>query len=213
MLVHPDDTCDSYHGAGALKLLDDRSFEVIDTVQLSTAKHECPLSVVSCPLGDDRNTCFCVGTAHVDPLMDDTEEGRVLVYKVVNCKLVLETECVVKGAVYSLLAFNGHIVSGIGSRVSLFKWESGGDDSNGTLRLDCSHEGHILALMLKARGDFILVGDLMRSMTVIAYKPSDGCLEEVATDFRANWMTLVPLKASLFDVHFISSKSPRLFTT
>jgi len=37
----------------------------------------------------------------------------------------------------------------------------------------------ILTLYLKFKGDFILVGDLMRSMTLLQYKSMEGTFEEV----------------------------------
>ena len=47
------------------------------------------------------------------------------------------------------------------------------------LRLECSHFNNIIALYLKRKGDFILVGDLMRSITLLQYKTMEGSFEEV----------------------------------
>lgn len=47
----------------------------------------------------------------------------------------------------------------------LFEWTSEKE-----LRLECSHFNNIVALYLKVKGDFILVGDLMRSMSLLQYK-------------------------------------------
>ena len=47
------------------------------------------------------------------------------------------------------------------------------------LRLECSNFNHIIALYLKRKGDFILVGDLMRSITLLQYKTMEGSFEEV----------------------------------
>ena len=35
------------------------------------------------------------------------------------------------------------------------------------LNLECSHFNNVIALFMKNRGDFILVGDLVRSMTLL----------------------------------------------
>lgn len=48
------------------------------------------------------------------------------------------------------------------------------------LRTECNHYNNIMALYLKTKGDFILVGDLMRSVLLLAYKPMEGNFEEVA---------------------------------
>jgi DNA damage-binding protein 1 len=58
--------------------------------------------------------------------------------------------------------------------VRLFEWTAEKE-----LRLECSHFNNIIALYLKTKGDFILVGDLMRSMTLLQYKTMEGCFEEV----------------------------------
>lgn len=61
-------------------------------------------------------------------------------------------------------------------QVRLFEWTAEKE-----LRLECSHFNNIIALYLKTKGDFALVGDLMRSITLLLYKPMEGCFEEVST--------------------------------
>lgn len=58
---------------------------------------------------------------------------------------------------------------------------------------ECCHRGHILVLYLQTRGDFIVAGDLMRSISLLTYKQVDGQIEEIARDFNANWMTAVDI--------------------
>ena len=43
--------------------------------------------------------------------------------------------------------------------------------STPTLTYECCNAGHIMSLYIKVHGSFILVGDLMRSMTLLQYKP------------------------------------------
>lgn len=52
------------------------------------------------------------------------------------------------------------------------------------LRTECNHYNNIMALYLKTKGDFILVGDLMRSVLLLAYKPMEGNFEEVRCSDR-----------------------------
>lgn len=61
------------------------------------------------------------------------------------------------------------------------------------LRTECNHYNNIMALYLKTKGDFILVGDLMRSVLLLAYKPMEGNFEEV------RWLDC---KATIFKVNF-----------
>ena len=63
----------------------------------------------------------------------------------------------------------------------LFEWT--GDKE---LRVECSYFNNIIALYLKTKGDFILVGDLMRSVTLLAYKPMEGNFEEVSMHIICN---------------------------
>ena len=53
---------------------------------------------------------------------------------------------------------------------------------------ECSHAGHVIALFVDVRGDFILVGDLMKSMQLLIYKPEEKKLEMRARDFSPAWM-------------------------
>jgi hypothetical protein len=62
-------------------------------------------------------------------------------------------------------------------QVRLFEWTAEKE-----LRLECSHFNNIIALYLKTKGDFILVGDLMRSMTLLQYKTMEGSFEEVSVN-------------------------------
>jgi len=59
------------------------------------------------------------------------------------------------------------------------------------LHQDCSHSGHVLALYLKSHGDYIVVGDLLRSVTLLRMRSEDGKLEEAARDFSSNFMRAV----------------------
>lgn len=56
------------------------------------------------------------------------------------------------------------------------------------LRTECNHYNNIMALYLKTKGDFILVGDLMRSVLLLAYKPMEGNFEEVRFGKRPSYM-------------------------
>lgn len=72
----------------------------------------------------------------------------------------------------SFIAFSVCIVL---FQVKLYEWRAAEKD----LKLECSHFSNILALYLKTKGDFILVGDLMRSITLLLYKSMEGTFEEV----------------------------------
>ena len=62
-------------------------------------------------------------------------------------------------------------------QVRLFEWRTAEKE----LKLECCHYNNIIALYLKTKGDFVLVGDLMRSITLLLYKSMEGTFEEVYT--------------------------------
>lgn len=64
-------------------------------------------------------------------------------------------------------------------QVRLYEWTAEKE-----LRTECNHYNNIMALYLKTKGDFILVGDLMRSVLLLAYKPMEGNFEEVSGPVR-----------------------------
>jgi len=120
------------------------------------------------------------GTAFALPTEDEPSRGRILVFNVSEAKsLKLVTEKEVKGAVYSLEPFNGKVLAAVNSKVILLKLADT-DDGGKELVSECGHHGHVLALYLKSRGDFIVVGDLVKSMSLLLYKPLDGNIEEVS---------------------------------
>jgi len=59
-------------------------------------------------------------------------------------------------------------------QVRLFEWTAEKE-----LRVECNHANNIVALYIKTKGDFVLVGDLMRSITLLVYKAMEGSFEEV----------------------------------
>jgi DNA damage-binding protein 1 len=73
------------------------------------------------------------------------------------------------------------------------------------LAVECFNSGHILALYLRTQGDFILVGDLLRSVTLLQFKPSEGVLEECARDFNSNSMRAIEIFGPSDDDSFLGA--------
>ncbi|KAJ8724163.1 hypothetical protein PYW07_008143 [Mythimna separata] len=169
-----------------LLILDNHTFEVLHAHQLIT--NEYAMSLVSCKLGDDPNYYYAVGTAILNPEESEPKQGRILLFHWSEGKLVQTAEKEIKGGCYTLVEFNGKLLATINSTVRLFEWTSEKE-----LRLECSHFNNIVALYLKVKGDFILVGDLMRSLSLLQYKQMEGSFEEIARDYSPNWMTAVEI--------------------
>uniref|UniRef100_A0A8B9NMW5 DNA damage-binding protein 1 n=1 Tax=Accipiter nisus TaxID=211598 RepID=A0A8B9NMW5_9AVES len=197
-----------------LLIIDQHTFEVLHAHQF--LQNEYALSLVSCKLGKDPNTYFIVGTAMVYPEEAEPKQGRIVVFHYSDGKLQSLAEKEVKGAVYSMVEFNGKLLASINSTVGLLQvpdlfWEcisgleaapavwmsatslisvrecvrAGSElcpflqvrlyewTAEKELRTECNHYNNIMALYLKTKGDFILVGDLMRSVLLLAYKPME----------------------------------------
>nr|XP_026490966.1 DNA damage-binding protein 1 [Vanessa tameamea] len=169
-----------------LLVVDQHTFEVLHAHQLLST--EFAMSLVSCRLADDPNHYYAVGTAILNPEESEPKQGRILLFHWCEGKLTQVAEKEIKGGCYTLVEFNGKLLASINSTVRLFEWTSEKE-----LRLECSHFNNIVALYLKVKGDFILVGDLMRSMSLLQYKQMEGSFEEIARDYSPNWMTAVEI--------------------
>ncbi|GBG61192.1 hypothetical protein CBR_g19725 [Chara braunii] len=190
-----------------VRMLDDQTFETVASFPLDL--YENGTSIISCQFSDDTNAYYVVGTAYVLPEESEPTKGRILVFTVEDQKLQLVTEKETKGAVYNLNAFNGKLLAGINQKVQLYKWVQR-EDGTRELVSECGHHGHIIALYVKTRGDFIVVGDLMKSISLLIYKPEEGDIEERAHDYNANWMTAVEILDD--DIYLGAENSFNLFT-
>ncbi|XP_011303524.1 DNA damage-binding protein 1 [Fopius arisanus] len=169
-----------------LLIIDQHTFEVLHAHTLMP--NEYALSLISTKLGEDPTSYFIVGTAVVNPDESEPKMGRILLYQWNDGKFSQIAEKEIKGACYSLVEFNGKLLASINSTVRLFEWTAEKE-----LRLECSHFNNIIALFLKTKGDFVLVGDLMRSFTLLQYKTMEGSFEEIARDYNPNWMTAIEI--------------------
>ncbi|XP_010434237.1 PREDICTED: DNA damage-binding protein 1b [Camelina sativa] len=190
-----------------VRLLDAQSFEFLSTYPLDAFEYGC--SILSCSFTDDKNVYYCVGTAYVLPEENEPTKGRILVFIVEEGRLQLITEKETKGAVYSLNAFNGKLLAAINQKIQLYKWMLR-DDGTRELQSECGHHGHILALYVQTRGDFIVVGDLMKSISLLIYKHEEGAIEERARDYNANWMSAVEILDD--DIYLGADNCFNLFT-
>ncbi|XP_076011861.1 DNA damage-binding protein 1 [Genypterus blacodes] len=181
----------------SLLVVDQHTFEVLHAHQFLPSEYA--LSMVSCRLGKDPSVYFIVGTAMVYPEEAEPKQGRIIVFHYTDSKLQSVAEKEVKGAVYSMVEFNGKLLASINSTVRLYEWTAEKE-----LRTECNHYNNIMALYLKTKGDFILVGDLMRSVLLLAYKPMEGNFEEIARDFNPNWMSAVEI---LDDDNFLGAEN------
>lgn len=152
-----------------------------------------------------------VGTAFERPNEDDPSDGRILILRIVDGRAIIVAELEVKGAVYSLCAFNGMLLASIGAEVLLV---SVSEKKDGVLSIkeEDRHHGHILCYRIVLRGDFILVGDIFRSITVLTCKKIGDKirLEEVARDYEVTWVMAIEMLDD--DVYIVAEHRKHLCT-
>lgn len=194
-----------------VKFLDDTNFEELYCHPLDP--FEMGASLVSCVFTNDPQEYLIAGTAYVREEEYEPTVGRLLVFSVegqgAERKVNLVAEEETRGSVYVLNGFNGKLLAGINNKVQLFRWIEK-DDGVPELQSECGYHGHILALNMQSRGDFIVIGDLMRSMSLLMYKAVDGTIEEIARDYNANWMTAVEMMTD--DVYIGGESDCNIFT-
>lgn len=85
------------------------------------------------------------------------------------------------------------------------------------LILECTASGNVLCAHLKARGDYLLIGDILRSMTLYQYKDkgdgaSGGKLVEVSRDYSVNNMRGVEFLGDSNEIFLGADQDCNLFS-
>ena len=167
-----------------LRLLDEVTFERRDSFPLKPQESVCSLTV-HCV---ENKTLIVVGTAFLSPAEPEPSRGRLLVLSCTEAtapKLFLEHERPMSGGVYCIAPLSAtHFVVSVNAKIELLEWRP-----DHSVEHVADHYGHVIALFLRCRGDFILVGDLMRSMTLLRYDQVSNRLEMIAKDYGSIWMT------------------------
>lgn len=131
--------------------------------------------------------------------------GRIVVFHLTDGKLQQVSEKEIKGSPYVIQEFNGKLLAAINSTIRLFEWTKSHDLHN-----ECTFFNSIVSLYLKTKGDFVIVGDVLRSITLLIYKSLGGNFEQIATDLDTSWLTSMEI---IDDDTFIGSDSSfNLFT-
>ncbi|KAH9394713.1 DNA damage-binding protein 1 [Tyrophagus putrescentiae] len=186
-----------------LLIIDQTTFEVIHAHQFMV--NEVALSITSAKLGDDPNIYYIVGTSFINPEELEPKQGRIIVFHLVDGKLQQVAEKEIKGAPYVLQEFNGKLLAAINSTIRLFEWTPMHDLHN-----ECTYFNSVVSLFIKTKGDFVIVGDVLRSITLLIYKPLGGNFDRIATDLDTAWLSSIDM---IDDDTFIGSDNNfNLFT-
>ncbi|KAF1821431.1 uncharacterized protein K489DRAFT_432409 [Dissoconium aciculare CBS 342.82] len=178
------------------KFVDEIAFKELDSFDLN--EDEIIEAVIRAPLEDGSGETaerFVVGTSYLEEPEADSMNGRVIVLEVTEdrrLKIVAERET--KGACRCLDICQGHIVAALVKTVVMF---SASHENSSVMRLDkiCSYRTATAPIDISVTGNIIAVTDLMKSLSLIEYKPGiagiSGTLTEVARHFDTLWGTSV----------------------
>lgn len=165
-----------------LLIIDQTTFEVLHAHQFMI--NEYATSITSAKLGDDPNYYYIVGTAFILSEELEPKTGRIIIFHLVDGKLQQVAEKEIKGSPYQIQEFNGKLLTSINSTIRLFEWTAMHDLHN-----ECTYFNSIVSLYVKTKGDFVIVGDVLRSITLLIYKPLNGNFEQIATDLDTAWLS------------------------
>eukprot|EP00210_Caulerpa_lentillifera_P005156 g4928.t1 len=199
------------------RVFDDETFEVKKSFSFDLT--ETGTSITSLALPDSfqdpkkKEMFYLVGTAFNVPTDYDPQKGRILVFHFSNFQghstLNLVASKEFKGAVFSIKPILDRILATVSSKVHVLEWRVK-DDASKEIHVSCTQHCHILAVYSDVRSNFVIIGDLMRSISLLVFDPEKNELEIRSRDTNSNWMTAV--KALDDDVYLGADNSYNLLT-
>lgn len=166
---------------------------------------------------DGYRPYLILGTGFGYPNEDEPSRGRIIVFQcttgcsnnIFSRRVKQVAEVQVRGGVFSLCPFyNGTILASMNSKTRLCKLIAT-PENNDVLDLKivgAGHHGHIMSLHIKSLAQdyednpdvknveqLAIIGDMVRSISVVKYYTEFQTLEEVARDYNQNWVTAVEM--------------------
>lgn len=152
-----------------------------------------------------------VGTSIQSPGEFEPSAGRVLVFAVSphGARAMLQATIEAHGAVYDVCDFTVRnssssplrIAACVNHAVVVYELSSSG------MKQAACFEGFVVALKMAVPApNTIVVGDLMRSVSILRFKPEENKLSETARDYGANWTSAV---AAIDGHRFVCAEASR----
>ncbi|KAK9462423.1 CPSF A subunit region-domain-containing protein [Lipomyces oligophaga] len=185
-----------------VRLVDDSTFEILDTYALDSNEmaesinfgHVCGRAMVF------------VGTGYTSPVREDYVRGRIISFEVVERKLVYVHEHTLYGGAYAIEPLGPEndckaIVVAINSMVRILSvsYTSSQKGLVGDVSFEVTERCGIrvpsLAIRLSVYKDYILIGDLMKSVILVRHTLTGDRheLKAVCRHFEPMWMTDVEI--------------------
>ncbi|KAG2758166.1 hypothetical protein P692DRAFT_20763238 [Suillus brevipes Sb2] len=175
--------------SGSIHVFDDISFNKLGHFSLEQGEE--PTSLLS--FTTNSGSYLCVAAVTLED--DDTEasKGRIFILEMtsnasqVNMSVVTSHD--VKGCPYALISVNSMIAAAVNSMVIVFKMDTGIENVIMTKTATWNH--NYLVTSLASRGDIILLGDAISSISMLRLE--DNRLHLIARDYGPLWPTCVEL--------------------
>ncbi|EGC39114.1 hypothetical protein DICPUDRAFT_86223 [Dictyostelium purpureum] len=187
-----------------VRLFDDQTFEPLSSFRLE--HYEMGWSLTSTKFDDDPCTYLAVGTSINIP--DRQTSGRVLLFNINEAKkLVLLEEISFRSGVLYLHQFNGRLIAAVLKRLYSIRYSYSKEKNCKVISSENVHKGHTMILKLASRGHFMLVGDMMKSMSLLG-QSENGSLVQIAKNPQPIWIRSI---AMINDDYFIGSETSNNF--
>ncbi len=167
-------------------ILDQNTFEVMHSVQFLPSEY-----VVSCLSmsfeNDPTVPYYVIGCCEVKEEEPEPKIGRVIILRYSENKLIQICDKEMKGAPYCMQAFNGKLLVAVSNALKLYEFK---DNQLSPL---CTFSDNVFITQLKCKNDFILLGDLTKSCSVLTYRADSNAFEQVARDYTPIWLTCIEM--------------------
>ncbi|ELP92626.1 DNA damage-binding protein, putative [Entamoeba invadens IP1] len=191
-----------------INLIDLRKMEIIDKVRLDKDEHGMAIDVKEI----EEKELYIVGTAYAKLGEVEPSRGRFIIFEIHEEKIIEVSNRYVDGAVYSVKRFENdvgnYIAATIQKKVVVYQIERKIVDGKFAVTIEEKGGANVklIGLFVKTLGHEILVGDLMKSISVFKFdeKATRNAVVETCRDFYASYTTAV----EFMDEHcFMSSDS------
>ncbi|KIJ17938.1 hypothetical protein PAXINDRAFT_72888 [Paxillus involutus ATCC 200175] len=176
-----------------VQLFSDLSFEKLTELEVDQGEEVTSLHSFTATLSGVPTSFVCAGVTSYDDREREPSQGRLILLQASDSRgsLMVMASVNVKGCVYALTSVNGTIIAAVNSSVVVYNLEGTVNDVSMTQAAVFNH--NYLITTLVSRGDQLLVGDALTSVSLLKLKGSQ--IEPVAKDYGSLW----PTSAEMFD--------------
>ncbi|XP_022162336.1 DNA damage-binding protein 1-like [Myzus persicae] len=183
-----DSDFDPAFDISSMIILHQDTFESLHVYQLYS--NEYALSIISTKLGNDPTTYYVLGTAFMTEGYQDPRAGRIVVfyYNSSVSKLTQISEKMVDGGCFSMVTYHDMLIATVNSSVQLYSWSH-----EKQFVLQCTQNNSSISQQVKTNGQYILCGDITKSLALFKCKIDEINLEKIVTDDCLKWTSAIEI--------------------